>query len=298
MGIVVNNGQVCFSGRDAVSFHYHASKVGLNRFTGVFSWLFRRKVSVPESVLVNQTWPDMDATFIKSYVKSRSSISRSADYSRNLSKQQYSESCAARSLQLIADELGIKHLPENSQYMFAGQPVNDPSVETAIYAITARLLDSRGQLKPKLGGNIANGGRSALLGINNAIKALGLDGRFYCSEQTDLDESDYDRIRWERTKRLCFIHVSLPPDLRSNDRLLVIVRHYSTASDADDNSMPRQNHCVVLRPDGSCYDPYHGSNYGSLTKYSWISGMTPSGLYVLVSNNRGANKGHSCQLMG
>ena len=279
MGIVVNNGEVCFSGFDAASFHYHASKAGLSRVArGVFSWLFRRKVSVPESVLVNQIWPDMDAAFIKSYVKSRSAI-LSANCSRNLSKQQYDKSCAARALQLVADELGIKHLPENSQYMFTGQPINDPSVEDAIYAITARLLNSRGQLKPEFGGNIANGGYCDLVGINSAIEILGLDGCCYCSERGDVDASNNDYIRWERTKRLCFIHVSLPPILCSNDRLLVFVR----------NSSSRRGHCVVMRPDGSCYDPFLGSNYGSLKKYSKVSGMDPSGTYVLVSNKRGAN---------
>ena len=289
MGIVINNGQVCFSGRDAASFHYHARKSRLSRVArGIFSWLFRRKVSVPESVLINQIRPDMNAAFIKTYVKNRNAI-LSANCSRNLSKQQYDSSCAARALQLVADELGMKHLPENSLCMFTGQPVNDPSAETAIYAVTAGLLDSHGQLKPELGGDVANGGPSNLVGICNAIDALGLDSRCYCSEQLDLYESNRDHTDWECTKSLCSVRVSSPPCLCSNDRLLVLVNNFDTVSNADDNSQFMRVHCVVLRPDESCYDPFYGSNYDSLKKYSSISGMNPSGLYVLISNKRDTN---------
>ena len=290
MGIVVNNGQVCFSGCDAASFHYHTCK-GRGRVAGVFSWLFRRKVSVPESVVVNQIWPNRDAAFIKSYLKSKKASMLGANRSRNLAKQQYGKSCTARSLQLIANELGIKHLPRNSRYMFTGQPIDDPSVETAIYAITARLLDSRGQLKPELGGSVANGGYSGPVGVKNAVKALGLDSHFYCSSRLiDRYYMKHKSSEWEEIKRCCSMHRSSPPSLCSNERLLVHVCNYSIVRGVGNSLKPKRDHCVVMRPDGSCYDPCLGRNYGSLKEYSKISGMSPSGIYTLISSKRGYEK--------
>ena len=294
MSVVVNDGRVCFSGYDAASFCYNTRK-GLCRFAGVFSWLFCRKISVPESVVIKQIWPDRDTRFIKSYLKNRKiSSPGTMDIAcfKTLPAQQHAYSCIARSLQLAACELGVKRLPENDQYMFTGQSVDDPSAEDAIYAMTGRLLDSHGQLKPELGGNVENGGYSDPVGVQNAVKALGLDARLYCSSR--LVEWYFRRhypSELKETRRCCPIHHSSPPSLCNNERLLVhICGKRSTSGNGNGGQQEDMGHCLMVRPGGSCYDPGTGKNHASVedccaTVYV-ARGLKPSGICMLISNGR------------
>ncbi len=262
------------SGRDVASFFFNTRK-GFGRLAGAVYWLFRWKVTVPESAVFNRIWPMRDAVFIKSYLKSRKITLAGSNHFSKLPKQQYVNSCGAQCLRQAAYELGIKSLPKNRLYKFDGQSIEDSSAEAAIYGITARLVRDYGGLKSGPGGNLNNGGYSGPVGIQNAIMMLGLDGRCYCSSRlTDWYFTNNDPAGWKEVKKHCPVHRSSPPHLCRNERLLIHVCNYSMANHSDAGLGVKRDHYIMKRPDGSCYDPQTGRNYVSVKAYS---GMSPSG---------------------
>ncbi|KEI72514.1 hypothetical protein [Endozoicomonas elysicola] len=289
---VTGNGSVQISGRDVASFFFNTRK-GLSRFVGAVYWLFRWKVTVPESALVKCIWPMRDADFIKSYLKSRKiTLAGSCRY-RALSKQRYVNSCGAQCLRQIAYELGIKTLPKNRFYKFDGQSIEDDSTEAAIYGVAGRLVDERGSLKTRLD----DGGGSDPIGINNAAVILGLDSRLYCSSRmTDWHLRQSDPSRWKEIKSRCSVHRSSPPQLCNNERLIVLVSNDSLGSFIFNSQGVKRHHYIMQRPDGSCYDPYDGKKYISVEAYSASSEMKPNGIYILVSDRQSYAKAPCAKL--
>lgn len=284
MSVAISGGCVQLSGRDAASCFYNTGK-GLGRLKGFAYWLFRRKVTVPESDVVKQIWYSRDARFIKSYLNCRRTALVGSNHFGTLPKQQYRNSCAARCLQQIAYELGIKKIPGNKHHGFNGQSIRHRSAEAAIYGITGSLLSGSGGLKPNLLGNLNNGGDSGPVGIKNAARLLGLDSRFYCSSGlTDWYFGQRNPAGWKEIKKYCPVHRTSPPTLCSNERLLIHVCNYSMLGLDDNDFKVRRDHYIMQRPDGSCYNPDTGINFSSVKAYSKKTGMRPSGVYTLVSD--------------
>ncbi|WP_419835643.1 hypothetical protein [Endozoicomonas atrinae] len=290
MGVAIMDGCVQLSKLDAVSHFYNTGK-GVGRLKGLACLLLGRKMTVLESDLVKQIWPLRDARFIKSYLKSRNVASVASKHLGAFPKQQYKNSCAARCLQQAAYELGIKKIPSNKLYGFNGQSIRDRSAEAAIYGIAGRLVSGSGGLKQSLRGNLNNAGYSGPVGIKNAVKLLGLDSRFYCSSRiTDWYFGQSDPSGWKEVKRHCPVHRTSPPKLCRNERLLLHVCNYSMLGFDDGCLSVRRDHYIMQRPDGSCYDPQAGVNYPSVKAYSKKMGMSPSGVYTLVSDKDGYAK--------
>ncbi|WP_422489513.1 hypothetical protein [Endozoicomonas sp. ALE010] len=284
MGVAISEGYVQFSGRDAASCIYNTGK-GLGRLKGFAYWLFRWKVTVPESDLVQQIWDLRDARFIKSYLDSRRVTLVGENHFNTLPKQQYHNSCAARCLQQAAYELGINQIPNNRLYQFNGQSILDRSAEAAIYAITGRLVSGNGELQPDLLGDLNNGPASGPVGIRNATRLLGLDSRLYCSSWlTEWYFGQRDPVCWREIKKYCPVHRTSPPRLCRNERLLVHVCNYSMLGLDDHGLKVRRDHYIMQRPDGSCYNPDTGINYPSVKAYARRTGIRPSGVYMLVSD--------------
>jgi len=275
------------SGLDMASYLYHLEKKTLKAALKAFvAYVFGRKITIPKLELIKMIWPNRDAHYIKSYLKSREiTNNKQTNEKPALPIQKYNNSCGAQSLRQAAYELGVTNLPSLEKVpMLSGQSIGGSRAEHGIYNITGNLYT-----KSLLGQKVEPeyGGESFPHNILLAIKLLELDGRFYCSSIfSNIAMQLCRRTEWFVADHYSNIHHRSPPPLCNNERLMVII------------NVGSKHHYIMQRPDGTCYDPAFGKNFKTMEQLfkeykKTDTSASRTGISILICEPNNYPKPHS-----